>query len=145
MYGRRCALLFSLLLAGSVLAQNHSKEALKTAMLGCISAIKSEHAGLRESGIYLAAKIRHGYPDADLSKLVKELQKVMNKDKYSSLRVHAAMMIAYINDPLLNKRITAPDDDEATLAFYSSLNEELYKGFYEMLQQIGNETMIAML
>jgi hypothetical protein len=145
MSGRSFVLLFALLIAGSANAQNHAKEKLEITLQGCISAIHSNHAGLRESGVSLAAKIRNGYPDADLQKLAKELQRVMNKDKFSSIRVHAAMIIAYINDPFLYKRINAPDDDEAFLGFYSKLNEELYKGFYESIQQIGTETMIAML
>jgi hypothetical protein len=145
MRGRSFVVLFTLLIAGSVQAQIYSDEILRTALHGCITAIKSDHAGLRESGVLLAAKIRTSYPDADLNRLVRELQKVMNSDQYQSIRVHAAMMIAYISDPFLYKRIVAPHDDDAFFGFYNTLSQELYNGFYETIQQIGNETMIALL
>jgi hypothetical protein len=145
MSGRSLVVLVALLMAGFAQAQTYSDEMLKTAVHGCIAAIKSDHAGLRESGVLLAAKIRHGYPNADLNKLVRELQKVMNSDQYQSIRVHAAMMIAYISDPFLYKRVVAPHDDDAFFGFYNTLNQELYNGFYETIQQIGNETMIALL
>ncbi len=135
----------AMLIAGLVGAKSPAKSDLQVVMQGCITAIKSEQAGLRESGVALAAKIRYGYQDADLSKLIRELQKVMNRAACPSIRIHAAIIIAYISDPYLFKRIVAPDDDEAYLTFYTTLHNELYTGFYENLERIGHNAMIAML
>ena len=117
------AALFSVLVAGAALAQNDQTD-WKKAVAGYRMALKSDNAGLRYSAMHQLAVLKSKHPEVNIEPVNKDLQKLIDRDKYTSIRLRAELTRAYLNDKTLTDTVKA-DDFENPAAFYATLMSEV--------------------
>ncbi len=118
-------LILTLLATGLTFAKETPKDShLEIAAKNLVMSLKSDNAGVRNSALYQIAKIRAQYPDFDLSKVEKEVEKVAKKDKSAIVRVNANLVDTVLNDKTAESMVNlaAAEPQE----FFSDLYNSIY-------------------
>ncbi len=117
-------LIVTLLATGLSFAKDAPKSSqLDIAAKNLLMSLKSDNAGVRNSALYQIAKIRAQYPDYDLSKVEKEVEKVAQKDKSAIVRVNANLVDTVLNDKVAESQVNlaAAEPQEFFTDLYNSI------------------------
>jgi len=87
-------------------------------------ALKSENPGVRSSALYMLALIKSQYPKLNVSEVKSKLSKLSRKDDDPVVRIHANLILSYLNSDSLMTKIKV-EDPRTPAVFYSQLIAEM--------------------
>jgi HEAT repeat protein len=122
------SLLLVVVLAGFSLAADNTDTLSAAKLANAVDnyklALKSNNPGVRSSALYMLALIKSRFPETNVSEVKAELGKISRKDEDALVRVHANLILSYLNSDSLLSKIKI-ENPEKPLAFYSQLIEEM--------------------
>jgi hypothetical protein len=89
------------------------------------NSLKAENDGIRQSTLYQLARIKADYPWANLAGIMDDVKRVSKKDKSETVRIQANLVLAYLKDDSLSKKVQPEVPDEYA-GFYSRIQAELF-------------------